>query len=93
MMLIQSVVDMRLLPARVAADLHGRQVEEASCPMDADLADLLVCGRPVIHADERELAPGSIVDLATFSHGRGTRERQGDFEGTADARPRCVGSR
>jgi hypothetical protein len=58
----------------------GRQVEEASCPMDADLADLLVCGRPVTYADERELAPGSIVDLASFSHGRGTRERQGDFE-------------
>jgi hypothetical protein len=33
-----------------------------------------------MHADERELAPGSVVDLATFSHGRGTRERQGDFE-------------
>jgi hypothetical protein len=48
--------------------------------MDADLADLLVCGRPVTYADERELAPSSVVNLAIFSHGRGTRERQGDFE-------------
>jgi hypothetical protein len=48
--------------------------------MEADLADLVVCGRPVTYADECELAPGSIVDLASFSHGRGSRERQGDFE-------------